>query len=138
MPTRLDGSGYAIATLADELLATADAVVEPLTARHAAEVAEVDARAEAYGQRKSGRKEIDDRHKREVRRARTDELRFGLATLAGAYRDLLVEGASPGFNARTCLGAITAIDAAGEALIRNPNETLLLQGLLATLVELSG
>ena len=39
-----------------------------------------------------GARRLDDRHKRELRRHRTDELRFGLATLAGAYRDELVAG----------------------------------------------
>ena len=35
---------------------------------------------------------IEERHKRELRRHRTDELRSGLAVIAGAYRDALVDG----------------------------------------------
>ena len=36
-----------------------------------------------------GRKAIEDRHRREQRQVRTDELRAGLATLASAYRSRL-------------------------------------------------
>ena len=42
-----------------------------------------------------GRKQIEDGHKREERRWRTDDLRFGMATLAGAYRDRLVASTEP-------------------------------------------
>ena len=60
--------------------------------RHAAEVAELEARIERFGERGSGRKALEERHKRELRRHRTDELRSGLGVLAGAYRDILVSG----------------------------------------------
>ena len=53
-----------------------------------------------------------------------------MATLAGAYRD---RAAAPAATSRSVSGAIEAvrrIQEAGEALIRNPNEALLLQALL--------
>ena len=138
VPSRLDGTGAAVAVLADELLASLDSVLEPLQARQAAEVAEVEARIAAYGERGSGRKELEDRHKREARRVRADELRFGMASLAAVYRDALVGAGGPALTKSGATAAIRALDAAAEALIRNPNETLLLQGLLGTLSEAHG
>jgi DNA polymerase-3 subunit delta' len=135
-PDRLDGTGAAVAALADDLLASIDGLVEPLRARQAAEQAEVEARAERYGERGSGRKDLAERHKREQRRIRTDELRAGLATLAGAYRDRLASVAGPASNARSAAASLRALDAiagAAEAMERNPNEALLLQALLVRL-----
>ena len=60
------------------------------------------------------------------------ELRFGLATLAAAYRDALVAG-GPGPSSAHLVDALARIDDAGLALIRYPNETLLLQALVARL-----
>jgi DNA polymerase-3 subunit delta' len=139
VPNHLDGSGAAIAVLADELLGSIESVLEPLQVRQAGEVAELVERIERYGERGSGRKDLADRHKREVRRVRADELRFGMAALSSVYRDRLV--ASGSTSARAGAGAVRAIralDAAAEALIRNPNETLLLQGLLVALTEAAG
>ena len=129
VPDRLDGTGATAAKLVDELLASLDSIVEPLAARHATELAELDERAKAYGERGLGRKEMLDRHKREQRRARTDELRFGLSALAGAYRDRLLAGG----RAAGALAALEAVTAANDGLVRNPNETLLLQALLLRL-----
>lgn len=129
VPDRLDGTGAAVAALVDELLASLDTIVEPLAARHAGELAALDARAKAYGERGLGRKEMTERHKREQRRVRTDELRFGLSTLAGAYRDRLLAGG----RADAALAALEALTGANDGLIRNPNEVLLLQALLLKL-----
>lgn len=138
VPSRLNGSGNAIAVLADQLLASIDTVLEPLKARQVAEVAEVDARIERYGERGSGRKELDDRHKREQRRVRADELRFGMAALVAVYRDEVVAGGSSTVGRAGAANAIKRLDAAAEALIRNPNEALLLQGLLVALTDAAG
>ena len=43
----------------------------------------------------AGASSLEERHKRELRRHRTDELRSGLAVLAGTYRDVLVAGGEP-------------------------------------------
>jgi DNA polymerase-3 subunit delta' len=117
-PARLDGTGAAVAALAAELLAAIDSVLEPLRERQAAEAASWP----------GSRTELEARHKREQRRVRTDELRFGLATLAEAYRDRLAAATGPA--ARQALAALDALAAANEALARNPNEPLLLQNLL--------
>ena len=131
VPNRLDGTGAAVVTLAEELRAAIDTVLEPVRAAHQQEVTEIEERAREYGERGPGR-DLETRHRREERRARADELRAGLATLAGHYRDRLASGVTSA-EAGRCLNAVAAIDAANEALIRNPNEVLWLQALLLRL-----
>jgi hypothetical protein len=113
-----------------QLISTAG--VEPLHARHKAELEALEERASRYGDR-INRKQVDEQHRRELRRLRMDELWFGLATLQQAYRDALVDGSGPTAG---CLNAVDAIVDAAEALERNPNETLLLQALLLKLPSL--
>lgn len=133
VPGRLDGTGAAAAELAAELVAMiSTAAVEPLQERHAAELAELDGRVERLGERGSGRGQLLDRQRRELRRLRTDELRFGLAMLQSVYRERLEGGAGTSAS-RASVEAIRLIHDAAEALLRNPNETLLLQALLARL-----
>ena len=136
VPSRLDGTGATAAVVAAELLASAEEALGPLQDQQAAELATLAERAESIGGRGvPGRKDIEDRHRREVRRFRTDELRMGLATLAGAYRDRLVAGSDGGAvpDARRAALAVDALDRAAEALVRNPNEALLLESLMVTL-----
>jgi DNA polymerase-3 subunit delta' len=78
---------------------------------------------------------MEDRHKREVRRYRTDELRSGLAVIAGSYRDVLVAGDHP--RPASLAQAVERIHESLEALERNPNEALLLQALLLALPPLA-
>ncbi len=134
VPHRLDGTGAAVVVVAAELAdLLSAAAVAPLEARQAAESAALTERVARTGERGSGRKELADRHKRELRRLRTDEFRYGLAVLSGAYRDALVAGAA---DPVACAGAVEALRAAAESLIRNPNEALLLQSLLLRLPAL--
>lgn len=133
-PRRLDGNGATVASLATTLLALIDGAAAPLEARHAAEVADLDARLAAAGERGGGRKALEDRHKRELRRHRTDELRTGLAVIAATYRDALVAGTLARPDAAEA--AIRRVHDAIEALERNPNELLLLQALLLDLPSL--
>ena len=101
-----------------------------LAARHAAELAALDERVKRSGERGAGRKVLADRQKRELRRLRTDELRYGLATLSAAYRDALVERR---VDAAAGLAGLDALQKAAEALLHNPGEALLLQALLVRL-----
>ena len=134
VPQRLDGTGRVVVTLVEELLGSIEAAAAPLSARHADEVATMTERIAALGKRGSGKKSLEERHKRELRRHRVDELRSGLATLAGTYRDALVGGtvARPDSAVR----AVHRIHLALEAFERNPNEPLLLQALLLELPPL--
>jgi DNA polymerase-3 subunit delta' len=129
MPARLDGTGARAAELAAEVKALIDDAQDVIDARHLQEAAELQERIDRYGQRGSGKKDIEDRQKREVRRHRTAELRFALATFAAVYRDALPTDPRP---ARIVDG-LHRIDQAALALERFPNEALLLQALLAHL-----
>ncbi len=91
-----------------------------------------------------GRRQVEEGHKREERRWRTDDLRFGLATLAEVYRDRLVDtigadqrahSAGSAAEDRRGVRQVEAIHQASAALVRNPNESLLIDALM---VELSG
>lgn len=133
LPTRIDGRGSVATNAVADLRAAIDDVEAPLRARQEGEVAELNERIERYGQRGSGAKELEARHKREVRRLRTDELRLGLSSLAASYRDELVVGSDPG-------KAIIALDAIREAdanLQFNPNEELWLTALVLALPPLT-
>ncbi len=132
-PRELDGSGHSVMRTAATLLSLIEDAAEPLAARHALEAAELDERIKAHGERGSGRKQLEDRHKRELRRHRTDEMRSGLATLAATYRDDVV--AERGDPAGTA-AAVARIHGALESLERNPNERLLLESLLWSLPAL--
>ena len=135
-PHRLDGSGTIAMHLAAELLASIDAAAEPLATRHAVEVAELDERIKAHGERGSGKKQLDDRHKRELRRHRTDELRSGLAAMAATYRDTATNGGTT--DVAACVDAVHRIHQAIDTLDRNPNEKLLLESLLWALPDAQG
>lgn len=124
---RLDGTGATVWTVVEELRAGMDAAAGPLQTMQSAELAALDARAEAMGERVVGRSEIVARHKRELRRLRADELRFGFATLSRQLRDEAIAGNPRAFT------RIDRVQQAADALIRNPNEPLLLQSLFADL-----
>ena len=131
LPGRLDGSGAAVAVAVEEIGRALDAAAEVLAASQSAERAAIGERQRDAGERAGSPKELTDRHKRELRRLRADELRFGLATLAGAYRDAMVAG-----EREENIAAVALIQRAAEALIRNPSEGLLLQALLVRLSAL--
>jgi DNA polymerase III subunit delta' len=136
VPGRLDGTGATASMVAADLLALiASAGTEPLLARQVAEIAELEERVAITGERGSGRKDMEERHRRELKRLRTDELRSGLAALEGVYRDRAasaVEASSRG-GARAALEAAGVVQGAAQALERNPNEALLLQALMVRL-----
>ncbi len=133
VPDRLDGTGAAVVAVVGELRASIDDAQAVLDVRHGAELAEVDERAARLGERGAGRAGLKERHNREVRRHRTDELRFGLATLAARYRDETVaHGAAPD-RPGSFVAAVAVIQDTAEALVRNPNETLLLEAMFLRL-----
>lgn len=130
-PATVDGSGAVAMRLAAELLTMIDQAAEPLAARHEVEAEELTARIKEFGERGSGKKQLEERHKRELRRLRTDEIRTGLATMAATYRDALVGGTATSVD--EAAGAVHRIHGALASLERNPNERLLLENLLWSL-----
>jgi DNA polymerase III subunit delta' len=141
IPDRVDGTGAVVAVLVEEMRGMIDAAAAPLAARQAEQVRELDALVAARGERGSGRRRLEEGHRREQRRHRADELRYGLATLAARYSEALFAGTSradapaPSESAGL-VAALGAIDRSARALARNPNETLLLESLLLRLPPL--
>jgi DNA polymerase III subunit delta' len=143
VPSRLDGHGATAAAVVDELVGLLESSIGPLRQRHEAEVGAIEernARAVAVngkvGRRatsKTGIKELEDRHKRELRRQRTDELRAGLACLAGTYRDRALAG---GRGMTGALAAVDMIQHTAANLEFNPGEVLSLQALVVRLGRL--
>ncbi len=138
VPARLNGDGAVAAALSRELLAAAESAVEPLRELHAEELKTLEAEAESLGERSvPHRREIVERHHREERRWRTDEIRAGLGVLARAYRDRLAGALSGGWaddvEVARCSRATEAITAAALSLERNPNESLMVESLLVRL-----
>lgn len=132
LPTRLDGTGHRAVRQVEELIAAIDNAAAPLEGRHAEELAALEARVAELGERGAGRRDLEARHKRELRRLRTDELRFGLAVLARRYRDEAATSDRPG----PLLDAVGRISATNEGFIRNPVEKLQLQALFVQLPPL--
>lgn len=131
LPTTLDGTGATAGSLVRQLGSLIDAASEPLKQRHLTELEELDAREEMFGTRGSGRSGIDARHKRELRKLRTDEVQFGLRMLAKRYgRELAAGGGS------AMIEAVDRVRNANAALVRNPNESLLLHNLFWNLPTL--
>jgi DNA polymerase-3 subunit delta' len=137
VPGRLDGTGATVVLMAEELTAAASEPVEAVKARQATEIAGLVAQAERAGERAiAGRAIIEDRHRREQRRVRTDEMRAGLATLASVYRARL-DGSPPLQVLSTALRAVELVGEAADRLTRNVNDILLLEWLLLRLDSLA-
>ncbi len=134
VPLRLDGTGAAAAGAADELLDAIDGLLEPLAARHAEELDAFHASYESIEATppKGRTKELIDRHKREVKKVRLDELRSGLATIIEVYRERLVDGGSH----EDFLHVAKRVQHLCDALDFNPSEPLQLRALLLTLPPL--
>ncbi len=126
----LDGSGSAALQLVQRIELLIDEAAAPLKARHEEEVAALQERIDTYGSRGSGKKQLEDRHKREHRRFVTDELRAGLAVLSASYRDAMVAGR---LSADDTAQAVTSINQTASALGRNANSSLALERLMWSL-----
>jgi DNA polymerase-3 subunit delta' len=91
--------------------------------------AEVTGKKLARARATAGVKDLEERQRRAERRQRTDELRFGLATLASAYRDRLRDGR----RRVAAIEAVAQIDKVVKSLEYNPGELLALRALLVRL-----
>lgn len=135
VPGRLDGTGAMAAKLADEVVSSLDAASKPLVERQAAEQERVQARAKEVGQAAgTAMKNLETKHKRELRRLRTDELRAGFATLAREFGGK-AQHSSDGHDSAAAMESLEALTWASESLTFNPNESLLLQGLFVRLTQ---
>lgn len=130
----LNGTASAAMAAVDAALEAAEQAAAPLEARHEAERAAADEQAELYGTN-VGRSSLDERHRRELRRVRTDEITMGLAVMASQIRD---ESGNGSLRAELAAGQLDAIGDAAEALRFNANQRLALCCLFIRLGHLGG
>jgi DNA polymerase-3 subunit delta' len=128
IPYKLDGSGATVALIVDEIFELIEQATVPLIAEQKKELDELEARVSLTGERGSGRKALQDRHKRQLRKFNTDELRSGLSTIAGTYHALIVSETQYPEESKYH-DAIHRIHKAMGSLGLNVNEELLLQSL---------
>ena len=128
IPYKLDGSGATVALIVDEIFELIEQATVPLVAEQKKELDELEARVSLTGERGSGRKALQDRHKRQLRKFNTDELRSGLSTIAGTYHALIVSETQYPDESKYH-DAIHRIHKAMGSLGINVNEQLLLQSL---------
>lgn len=139
LPTRLDGTHATVIMLVAEILGAIETSLEAYKAKQESEIEALEERVKMLGERGSGRKTLADRHKRELRRHRTDELRSGLRVLSLRYRDAIAD-LSDSAVPHLVLGyadAVSQIRRASASLSRNVNERLLLEDLLMALPSMS-
>ena len=128
IPYKLDGSGATVAQVVDEIFELIEQATAPLIAEQKKELEDLEARVSLTGERGSGRKALQDRHKRQLRKFNTDELRSGLSTIAGTYHSLIVSETQYPDESKYH-DAIHRIHKAMGSLGLNVNEELLLQSL---------
>ena len=128
IPYKLDGSGATVTEIVDEIFELIEQAGSPLLEQHKVELEELEARVSLTGERGSGRKALQDRHKRQLRKFSTDELRSGLSTVASTYHALIVSDVQHHDEAKYH-DAIHRIHKAMGSLGLNVNEELLLQAL---------
>jgi DNA polymerase III subunit delta' len=128
IPYKLDGSGATVAQVVDGIFELIEQATAPLIAEQKKELEDLEARVTLTGERGSGRKALQDRHKRQLRKFNTDELRSGLSTIAGTYHALIVSETQY-LDESKYHDAIHRIHKAMGSLGLNVNEELLLQSL---------
>ncbi len=134
--SRLDGTGATVFKIVTDLSDHLDKAAEALETIHERELKQLEDRVALTGERGSGRKAIADRHKRELRKLRTDELRSGLSIFAGVYSNLLKRDPETE-NGDEIIAAVAAIHKTISALGLNTNEDLALHALLLKCPPLS-
>ena len=128
--TNLDGTGSAVTLAVERLLQMVDESADPLRRRQEQELEELDELAERYGERGLGRSKLETRHKRELRRLRTDELVMGMTAVGNSISEGITNGSIDAFSGSRSL---VSLNTAANDLRRNGNERLQLQNLFINL-----
>jgi DNA polymerase-3 subunit delta' len=145
VPERLTGTPSASAALASEIATALDQAIAPLQLLQEEELEHRIKDAREMGQRSiANRKDVEAQFKREQRRFRIDELRFGLTALTNVYRERMIQGleeADAGdsrsdYRVGASMRAIDIIVSTNQRLSSNIDETLLLNDLMLSLMEL--
>jgi DNA polymerase III subunit delta' len=144
VPDRLNGTPARASEVVAEIVDALERAVAPLGAVQDEEMARRSAEARAVGQRAvANRRDVEAQFKREQRRFRTDDLRFGLTALTHVYRERMVDdvgSADDGRSSARLDASLRAVDAIAETNRRlglNVDETLLLTDLLLNLSGLT-
>ena len=139
VPSRLDGTTSRAIELAAELLGAVESSLATYESKQQKELEELEERVKFLGERGSGRKVLADKHKRELRRYRTDELRSGLRMLTLVYSEALRESTAATAHHQTdaYVRAVKKIRDVNVALSRNVNEKLLFENLLMSLPSIN-
>lgn len=144
VPARLSGTPASSSAIAVEISRALDDAIAPLVQFQEEEMAHRASDAREMGQRSvANRRDIEAQFKREQRRFRIDELRFGLSALVNVYRERLVEGLDSvdeggraQYRVATSLRAIDVVTETTRRLSLNVDEGLLLNDLMLSLMEL--
>ncbi len=143
VPERLNGTAASAAAVASSISAAITEALEPLIALQNAEMDRASAQAKEMGLRAvPGRTKLEQHHKREQRRFRLDELRFGLSVLTQVYRQQMLERVVTRRDAHDqhelglTLEALDSIHRASQRLATTMDENLLLHDLLLSLMRL--
>lgn len=127
-----------IIRLADRLIAVGGLMEDRKKREQRDELEELDELLSTQGLAGSAmREKVEERHRRELRKVRTTELRAGLAVLERHYRNQLVDGEIETLEPSVSIRAIRLIEDSQSALARNSNEFLLLVALLSRLADKS-
>ena len=139
VPSRLNGTTSRAIEIAAELLSAVESSLASYESKQEAELAELEERVKFLGERGSGRKILTDKHKRELRRYKTDELRSGLRMLTLVYSEALKKTTEETAHHQTdsFVRAVKKIRDASVALSRNVNEKLLFENLLMSLPSIN-
>ena len=145
VPARLTGTPASSSGIVAEITQALNDAIAPLQQFQDEQMAHLTSDAREMGQRAvANRRDIEAQFKREQRRFRIDELRFGLSALANVYRGRLVEsldeaeeGESRGqYRVAASLRAIDVVTETTRRLSTNVDEGLLLNDLMLSLMEL--
>ncbi|HUX05353.1 MAG TPA: hypothetical protein VMV53_10680 [Acidimicrobiales bacterium] len=145
VPDDLAGTPSSASQVVAAIQRSLDEAMAPLVLMQEEELSRRANEARELGQRSvANRREVEAQFKRELRRFRLDELRFGLSALTGVYRDRMVDAlgearegsARDEQRIRVALGAIDALGEATRRLSSNVDETLLLHDLMFSLMVL--
>jgi DNA polymerase-3 subunit delta' len=142
VPRRLTGKPSDSSRVAKELAASLDDAMGPLQQMQQEELERRASDAREMGLRVSNKRDVEAQFKREQRRFRLDELRFGLSALTGVYRERMIDNVEAGlgdaqseYRVGASLRAIDAVTEANRRLDTNLDESLLLHDLMFSLMD---
>ena len=136
VPDRLNGTPATSAALATEIARALDDAIAPLQQIQEEEMDAAREESRQMGQRSvANRRDTEAQFKREQRRFRIDELRFGLTALTDVYRDRMVESLEGSDSATRATSTASVRPSAPSAVLSeatrrlssNIDESLLLE-----------